>query len=75
MYTPSKSCHPCEGRDYLIGYYIAILYEANALIHMPALMLPTQENNIEMAESSPESKFEADFFFWRKNLPTLMISK
>ena len=28
---------------------------------MPVLMLPTLENNIEMAESSSESEFEADF--------------
>ena len=35
---------------------------ANAFIHhMPAVILPTLENNIEMAESSSESAFEADF--------------
>ena len=34
---------------------------ANVFIHMPALVLPTLENNIEMTESSSESEFKADF--------------
>ena len=28
---------------------------------LPTLILPTLENNVEMAESSSESEFEADF--------------